>query len=169
MKQDLEQLFLLMDRLVQLHDQMIATLDRQLAAARAADSAMMHQCQQQTEDLVRQVAQNEAQRRTLVKNIATQLGLDGATQGRGVTATRLAGALQGPSRARLAQQTARLREKLAETDRLNRLLAEVSRKILLHLKGAYEAVTRIAGTTGTYAANGQLRQARRPTLFEVLG
>ena len=169
MNKDPEQLFLLMDRLVQLHDQMIATLDRQLAAARAADSAMMHQCQQQTEDLVRQIAQNEAQRRTMVKTIATQIGIEGASQGRGVTATRLADGLAEPGRSRMLQLAATLRGRLAETDRLNKMLAEVSRQILVHLKGAYEAVAQVAGTTGTYAANGRLRQAKRPTLFEVVG
>lgn len=169
MKQDLEQLSSLMDKMVQLHDQMIATLDRQLAAARAADSNMMHQCQQQTDDFVRQIAQCEAQRRNLVRSIAVQIGLDGATQGRGVAASRLASALAEPDRSRLLQQVARLRERLAEADRVNKLLAEVSRRILLHLKGAYEAVAQIAGNTGVYAANGQLRQAKRPTLFEVVG
>jgi hypothetical protein len=169
MNKDLEQLFLLMDRLIQLHDQMIATLDRQLAAARAADSATMHQCQQQTEELVRQIAQGEAQRRAMVKTIATQVGIDGANMGRGVTASRLAEALAEPDRSRLAQLVSVLRNRLAETDRLNKMLAEVSRRILLHLKGAYDAVAQVAGTTGTYAANGRLRQAKRATLFEVVG
>ncbi len=169
MTQDLEQLFAMMDRLVQMHDLLIATLDRQLAAVRAADGGMMHQCQQQTEDLARQIAQTEAQRRVLVRSVATRANMVGAVQGRGVTATRLAGALPEPSRSRLLQQASHLRDRLAEADRLNKLLAEVSKRVLLHLKGAYDAVTELAGNTGMYAANGRLSQAKRPTLFEVVG
>lgn len=167
MKQDLEQLFSLMDRLIQLHDQMIATLDRQLAAVRAADSTIMRQCQQQTEELVRQVAQSEAQRRMLVKTIAAEIGLE--AQGRGVTVSRLAGVLPEPIRSDLNVRAVHLRNRLGETDRLNRLLADVSRRVLLHLKAAYDAVTEVAGNTGVYARNGKLRQVKRPTLFEVVG
>lgn len=169
MKNELEQLFTLMDRMIQLHDQMIATLDRQLAAVRAADAAMMNQCQQETEQLVRQVAQYEAQRRALVKSIGGQIGFDSVAQGRGLTASRLAAALPEPSRSHLMDATNRLRDRLMETDRLNKMLAEVSRRVLLHLKEAYEAVAHIAGNTGIYAANGQMRQAKRATLFEVVG
>jgi len=169
MTHDLDKLFALMDQLVRLHEHMIATLDRQLAAARAADSQTMHQCQQQTEDLVRQVAQAEAQRRALVKTIAIQAGLEGASQARGVTATRLATALAEPARSELLQRASRLRDLLGETDRLNKLLAEVSRQVLLHIRTAFESVAEIAGNTGIYAANGRMRQAERPTVFEVVG
>lgn len=169
MNKDLEQLFGLMDQLVRLHEQMIATLDRQLAAARAADSDTMHDCQQQTEQLVRQVATIEAQRRALVRSLANRAGIEGAAQGRGLTATRLAAALPEPARGRLAERASRLRDLLTETDRLNRLLAEVSRRVLLHLKVAYDTVAQVAGHTGVYAANGRLRQAERSTVFEVVG
>ncbi len=169
MKKDLEQLAGLMDSLVRLHEQMIATLDRQLAAARAADSEMMRQCQEQTEQFVREVAKTEAQRRAVVKDLAVRAGIEGATQGRGVTASRLAMALPEPTRSRLNEQTARLRERVLEVDRLNRLLAVVSRSILLHLKSAYEMVSQVAGTTGVYAANGKLRQAQRSRVFEAIG
>lgn len=169
MKQDLDRMFALLDQLVRLHEQMIASLDRQLAAARAADSDTMHQCQEQTEQLVRQVAQAEAQRRTISKSLAAQAGIEAAAIGRGVTASRLAMVLPEPARGRLIQQAGVLRQRVQEVDRLNRVLADVSRRILVHLRSAYEAVTRAAGTTGVYAANGQLRQAQRSTVFEVVG
>lgn len=169
MKQDHEQLFDLLEMLVRLHEQMIAGLDRQLAAARAADSQTMRQCQEQTEDLVRQVARAEAQRRAISRNLAIQAGIEGAAAGRGVTASRLAMALSEPIRGRLILETGRLRDRVQEVDRLNRVLADVSRRILLHLKSAYEAVAKVAGTTGVYAANGRLRQAQRSTMFDAVG
>jgi hypothetical protein len=169
MTQDLEQLFDLLETLVRLHEQMIAGLDRQLAAARAADSEMMRQCQEQTEELVRQVARAEAQRRAVSRNLAVQAGVEGAAAGRGVTASRLAMALPEPARGRLMEETGRLRERVQEVDRLNRILADVSRRILLHLKSAYETVAQVAGTTGVYAANGRLRQAQRSTMFDAVG
>jgi hypothetical protein len=169
MKQELEQLFEVLDTLVRLHEQMIATLDRQLAAARAADSQMMRQCQEEIERLVGQVARAEIQRRSATGNLAVEAGLPGATAGRGVTASRLAAALPEPARGRLTEQTARLRERVQEVDRLNRILADVSRRVLLHLRSAYETVAHAAGTTGVYAADGRLRQAQRSTVFEAVG
>ncbi len=148
---------------------MIATLDRQLAAARAADSEMMRQCQEQTDDLARRIVQAEGRRRDLTRSLAATAGVDGASQGRGVTASQLAAALPEPSRSRLTKQTRLLRERIQEVDRLNRMLADVSRRILVHLKMAYESVVTVAGTTGVYAANGRLRQAQRSTVFEALG
>jgi hypothetical protein len=169
MTQDLEQLFSLLDTLIRLHEQMIATLDRQLAAARAADSETMQQCQQQTEDLVRQVARAEAERRALSRRLAAGAGIAGAEQGRGVTASRLAGALPEPIRGRLLAQAAQLRQRIQEVDRLNKILADVSRYVLQHLRSAYDTVARMAGTTGVYAANGKMREAQRSTVFEVMG
>jgi hypothetical protein len=169
MKQNLDNMFAMLEQLVRLHEQMIATLDRQLAAARAADSDGMRQCQEQTEQLVRQVAQVEAQRRALSRDLAIEAGIDGGPAGRGVTASRLAAALPEPQRSRLTQQAGLLRQRVQEVDRLNKLLADVSRRILVHLKSAYEMVSRAAGTTGVYAANGQLRQAQRSTVFEAVG
>jgi hypothetical protein len=169
MTKDLEQLFHLLETLVRLHEQMIATLDRQLAAARAADSETMRQCQEQTEELVRQVARAEAQRRATSQGLAVRLGIDATAAGRGVTAGRLAMALPEPTRTRLMQETGRLRQRVQEVDRLNRVLADVSRRILVHLKKAYEAVAQVAGTTGVYAANGRLQQAQRSTMFDAVG
>jgi hypothetical protein len=169
MNQDLDNMFALLDQLVRLHEQMIATLDRQLAAARAADGDSMRQCQEQTEELVRQVARVEAQRRTLSRNLAIQVGIDAGPVGRGVTASVLANALPEPHRSRLIHQAGLLRQRIQEVDRLNKLLADVSRRILLHIRSAYEMVARAAGTTGVYAANGRLRREARSTVFEVVG
>jgi hypothetical protein len=169
MKQELEQLFDVLDTLVRLHEQMIATLDRQLAAARAADSQTMHQCQEQIEDLVRQVAREDTRRRNVTRDLAVEAGVQGAAAGRAVTASRLAMALPEPARGRLTEQGARLRERVQEVDRLNRVLADVSRRVLLHLKSAYDTVAHAAGTTGVYAADGRLRQAQRSTVFEAVG
>lgn len=169
MKQDLEQLFDVLDTLVRLHEQMIATLDRQLAAARAADSQTMRQCQEHIEDLVRQVAREETQRRNVTRSLAVEAGVQGAAAGHGVTASRLAAAMPEPARSRLTEQSARLRDRVQEVDRLNRILADVSRRVLLHLKSAYETVAHAAGTTGVYAADGRMRQAHRSTVFEAVG
>jgi len=169
MKQDVEQLFEVLDTLVRLHEQMISALDRQLAAARAADSQTMGQCQEQIEELARQIATEETRRRHVTRSLAVEAGLPGATVGRGVTASRLATAMPEPARTRLAEQTALLRERIQEVDRLNRILADVSRRVLLHLRSAYETVAGAAGTTGVYAANGRLRQAQRSTVFEAVG
>jgi hypothetical protein len=169
MKQDLDNMFALLDQLVRLHEQMIAALDRQLAAARAADGDSMRRCQEQTEQLVRQVAQVEAQRRALSRNLALQAGIDAGPVGRGVTASSLAAVLLEPDRSRLIHQAGLLRQRIQEVDRLNKVLADVSRRILLHLKSAYDMVARAAGTTGVYAANGRLRQAQRSTVFETVG
>lgn len=169
MKQELEQLFEVLDTLVRLHEQMIATLDRQLAAARAADSQMMRQCQETIEHLAGQIAHAEIQRRRATGGLAVEAGLPEATSARGVTASRLAAALPEPARSRLTEQTARLRERVQEVDRLNRILADVSRRVLLHLKSAYETVAHAAGTTGIYAADGRMRQAQRSTVFEAVG
>ncbi len=169
MTHEQKQLLDLLATLVRLHEQMIATLDRQLAAARAADSETMHRCQEQTEELVRQIARTEAQRRTLSREMAVAAGIAGADQGRGVTASRLAAALPEPVRTRLTEQASLLRERIQEVDRLNKVLAEVSRSILVHLRSACDAVARMAGTTGVYAANGKLREAQRSTVLEVMG
>lgn len=169
MKQNLQKLFELLDTLVRLHEQMIATLDQHLAAARAADSDAMRRCQEQSEELARQIVPAEAQRRQLSRSLAIQVGIEGAAAGRSLTASRLAGALPEPARSRLIQQAGLLRQRVLEVDRLNKMLADVSRRILLHLKGAYEVVATMAGTTGVYAANGRLRQAQRSTVFEAVG
>lgn len=169
MRQDLDGLFESLETLVRLHEQMIASLDRQLAAARAADGQTMRRCQEQTDGLARQIVQAEAQRRHLCRSVAAGAGIEAAATGRGVTVSRLAAALPEPDRGRLARQAQRLRERIQEADRLNKMLAEVSRRILVHLKMAYESVVTVAGTTGLYAANGRLRQAQRSTVFEAVG
>jgi hypothetical protein len=86
-----------------------------------------------------------------------------------VTVSALAAALSEPDRSRLIHQAGLLRQRIQEVDRLNKVLADVSRRILLHLRSAYDMVARAAGTTGVYAANGRLRQAQRSTVFETVG
>jgi len=169
MERDVKELFDSMDLLMQLHDRLIAALDQQLAAARAANVEAMRHWQQQTEQLVRQIAQAEAERRIRCGRLAERAGLSRAEAQQGVTVTRLAAALPEASRSQLLRQAARLRSLVEEADRLNKILAEVSRRILLHLKAVYESVADLSGHIGVYARDGRLQQAKDANMFETVG
>jgi len=155
-----------LEYLTALHERLVAALDRQLAAARAADVAGMSSAREDVENLVREIAVTEARRRETVKVMAQRLGItDGLT---GVTASRLAAHLPEPMRSDLLEAVAGLRRLVEEVQRLNRILAEVSRRVLLHLQAVCESVATIPAG-GLYSRDGRLLRSQRPAMFETVG
>ncbi|HNQ24459.1 MAG TPA: flagellar export chaperone FlgN [Phycisphaerae bacterium] len=167
-RQRLADLRQLLETLRGLHQQLLETIERKLAAMRRADFEALRVATMQEQQLVHSIQEREGLRRQLADLLGQQLGLP-ARGGRTLTVAQLAECLAGPARQGLLETADALRAVMNQVVQVNRSAEAVTRRMLEHFEAIFASLAGLHGPAGAYAGNGGAVGVGTQRILETVG
>lgn len=141
----------LLDALSLEHDRMLATLDRQADAIRAADAASLMRIGVEQREILSRIQALDAERRDVA-------GSDGETF------AALAERAGEPAATALRRAAGRLRERVETVRGRGRVVAQAAGALDHHLRGLLHTLRTAIGQAGVYSPHGRLEPGREISL-----
>jgi FlgN protein len=157
-----------MDRLRGLHDDLRDTLAEKLERMRTADIDGVGRLIEQEQRLLGRIAEQEGLRKQIMEQLGRKFGMSAAFA-RTLPATRLAERLDATQGERLLTQAKLLKTAVQSVAVLNKMVNDVSTKVLEHMKDVFASITNDQESNGAYSYTGQTVVGRPRELFEAIG
>jgi hypothetical protein len=158
----------LLHDLVDLHDQLVATMQRKLGAMRRSATAEMTRCVQRESDLTKSIEQRVSLRRNLMTHVARDLGIN-PTAARTMSLKELLPHVTAPWAERLGTVGDRLRSVLAEAATTNARCARLAGGMLTHQRAVLGCATGQESSRTVYHPDGRLPASVQPRMIDAMG
>lgn len=155
MEATIQELIDVLERLTRLYDGITVVLEREKAAATAADSAALEEIRLEKEPLLATLAAIEKERTSLVAKLSRAAGQDGDV----LTLSQLAGRIGAPSAGRLQECRRRLKGRLEAAGRLNREVGDLLACGLRLVRGTITLVTQLTRPERVYHRSGRFERS----------
>ncbi|MEE9243807.1 MAG: flagellar protein FlgN [Mycobacterium sp.] len=164
----LSAMLVLLNRLVDLHDELRTTLSDKLDSMRRAELDGLHTCIERERALTQRIREQEGLRKQLVEQLGRGFGMS-PDVARGLSARELAQRLAEPDRIRLNHVADRLKDAVDGVRRMNDLVGRVSAQVMQHVDRLFQAITTTEEPGGGYTKRGRTMTSTPQELFQAIG
>jgi len=164
----LEDLLIVMERLVGLYEHLRVALNEKLVHMRRSDHAAIQSSVKNEERLVVTINQQEGLRKQVMERVGRTFGLS-ASAAREMNARELSKRVAEPYRSRIDAVADRLRHIVEEVTTLNGFIARVSAEVLNHLREVFSAMIVTTQPPRGYSRTGHTVDVQPKELFEAVG
>lgn len=138
-QQDLRELVRAFEALRGLHEQLITVVESKIAAMKSADAASLQEVGRDERELLKNLAERDARRASLMQSLARQCGMS-AKAARSATVSQIGSNLPSAERELLAGAAARLQPVMARAAQANRVAGTIARQVTSHMKFVFSAL-----------------------------
>ena len=164
----LSDLFVVMDRLTDLHRELLDSTRDKIEHMRNSDTDALRAGTEREGALVQAIGEQEGLRRQLMDAIGRGYGMN-PEMARRMPARQLASRIDGPERDQLLETADRLRDVVQEVAELNRIAALIGQEVLRHVRSVFESVSTPDDPPETYSPSGWVKPSGTQRLFEMTG
>lgn len=147
----------LIEALLTCYEAMDRVADERARAVSAADVRALNECVQSESEIVKQVAQLDAERASIVRDMAQDSRFDPAT----TTISQLAHDLNTPRSEELLTAARRLRALMEQVHHKNAATKLAAEKLARHMQGLLLEAERLHSHSGAYGRSGAVRAGAR--------
>lgn len=147
----------LLGALSEAYDQLDALADARRRAVTTADLAALGAAVREENEIVQRVATLDAERASIVRDLAQRSPAESALDPSSTTLTALAHRLAEPARGALLDGARRLRALIERVQRKNTASRQAVERLALHMRGLLAAAESLHSHTGAYHRSGAVR------------
>jgi hypothetical protein len=164
----LQTLVRLLTDLAEAHEELLAAIERKIAALRAADFVAVRKALEEEERHLARIQEREGLRRQLTENIARGYGIGAAAAGR-LSARQLAARIGGQVGSALVAAADRLKAVLNRLARRNHVARLITTSVLRHVEQIFAAMTAGPFSQPGYSRGGSACYRPSQNLFDLVG
>lgn len=164
----LDDLLMLLERLDRLHGELGDVLREKLQTMRRSDLDGIHACVHREQNLARRIDEQNGLRKQLTVKIGRAFGIAPETA-RAMTASGLAARVTDPYGERILDAAQRLKRTVVQVERTNRMVHQVSSRVLSHLHQVFSSIAEETEPADGYTPTGGTQTGQRRELFEAIG
>ena len=166
--QRLSELLVVLDRLTELHRDLLGAVRDKIEHMRSGDTAQLQADAVRHESLLKTIHEQEGLRRQLMDAVGRGYGISPQVARR-MPARQLAERIEGRLRSGLLEAAERLRGVVREASEVNRVAVLIAQQVLHHLRCVFEAVAAPEGRPDIYSPHGTVVPSGTRRLFEMTG
>jgi flagellar biosynthesis/type III secretory pathway chaperone len=153
-QQDLRELVRTFEALRGLHEQLIVVVESKIAAMKSADSASLQVVSRDEQELLKNLAERDAKRASLMQSVARKCGMT-AKAAKSATVSQIGAFLPAAERELLQNAASRLQPVMARAAQVNRIAGTIARQVTSHMKFVFSALRPARSNPVGYGRRGE--------------